>query len=81
MVSPLIVVTGFSKPAAPLLHEVSTMHFAAPMVAADISVPRIALRLAIRASLPRSKNLGKAVADNMPRMTMTEINSISVKPD
>jgi hypothetical protein len=36
---------------------------------------------ATRASYPKLTNFGIAVAARMPRMTMTTINSIRVKPE
>ena len=45
------------------------------------SAPFAAVTLATRASLLRSTNFGNAIADKIPRMTITITSSISVKPD
>src|SRR5664279_831486 len=50
------------------------------MAAADRTAPSAPLSEASRASLDRSENFGNAVAAKMPRITITTINSISVKP-
>lgn len=50
------------------------------MLIALFTDPARALMDAVRAEAPPSIILGKATADKMPRMTMTTISSISVKP-
>ena len=51
------------------------------MAMAELTEPRTALSLAMRASRCRLVKRGRATAARMPRMMMTTINSIIVKPD
>src|SRR5690349_15766335 len=50
------------------------------MAAPEATAPAMPCTEASSASLVRSMNLGNATADRMPRMMMTTINSINVKP-
>jgi hypothetical protein len=51
------------------------------MAAAELSDPLAALSEAIRASEEMSAKRGNAIADKMPKITITTTSSIKVKPD
>ena len=55
-------------------------HLPCAIDAVAVMAPFAAFRLAMRASPPRLANFGSAVAARMPRITITTISSISVKP-
>lgn len=54
------------------------IHFEKAKFAAVVTAAWVVSTNFKRASVPKLINLGKAVADSMPRMTMTMINSTSV---
>jgi hypothetical protein len=84
----MVAALGYSLTTATAKPSISTVAGAfrtknAPCTIAEVAArePLAALTLAMRASPPRSAKRGNAVAAKIPKITMTTINSINVKPD
>src|SRR5450830_444344 len=72
--------TGLPSMSIGAVAEPVSSVFPCVMALTAASAPPAARTVALRASLPTLTNFGKAVAARMPRITMTTISSISVKP-